>query len=161
MQVSSKPGQGSTFSVYLPVSHLKVEPAVPANSSVDFSGQGETILIVDDDAAIRLVTATVLENLNFKTVSSSSGPDGLEQARAHQASLCAIITDLHMPIMDGLMFARVIRQMLPNIPVILASGNIDQATLTQFNALGMTAFLNKPFTVGQLSETLESLLPRR
>ena len=70
----------------------------------------------------------------------------------------AIITDLQMPVMDGLAFVRALRQILPDIPVVVASGRMEDSEAAEFKALGVTRRLDKPFTKGQLAETLKSVL---
>ena len=80
------------------------------------------------------------------------------QAVQHHTELRAIITDLHMPHMDGLAFVRTLRRILPDIPIVVASGRMEDALAGEFKALGVTSRLDKPFTEAQLAEVLKSLL---
>jgi CheY-like chemotaxis protein len=158
LQVYSQPGQGSTFAAYFPVDRADApaERAMPA--TVEFHGQGETILFVDDEAAVRLVAGEVLRRLGFKPLVATDGADALIQAAQHRTEVRAVITDLHMPHMDGLAFARALRRMWPNVPIMVASGRMDDATAGEFKTLGVTIRLDKPFTEGQLAEALKNLL---
>ena len=122
------------------------------------SRQGETILLVDDEPAVREVGRAVLRQLNFKPLTATDGADGLMQAAEHRTELRAIITDQHMPHMDGLTFVRALRRMLPDIPVMMASGRLDNALPEEFKTLGVTRRLDKPFSEPQLAEVLKNLL---
>ncbi|HRH98440.1 MAG TPA: PAS domain S-box protein, partial [Prosthecobacter sp.] len=158
LQVSSQPEQGSTFTVYLPVSGADddTEPAPAAAAA--FRGSGETILLVDDEATVREVAHAVLQRLNFTPLIATDGVDGLLLAMKHSKELRAVVTDLHMPHMDGLAFVRTLRKMMPDIPVMVASGRPDDALAGEFKRLGVTGRLDKPFTEGQLAEALMQVL---
>jgi CheY-like chemotaxis protein len=125
---------------------------------VEFRGQGESILLVDDEADVREMERVVLRHLNFKPLTAFDGADGLIQAALHRTELRAIITDLQMPHMDGLTFVRMLRRMLLDIPVMVASGRLEDTVAGEFKALGVTCHLGKPFTEAQLAEALKKLL---
>ncbi|MBI5772473.1 MAG: PAS domain S-box protein [Verrucomicrobia bacterium] len=158
LQVSSQPGRGSTFSVFLPVekqpSHASEEIKVHSN----FRGQGETILYVDDEASMRDVARAVLGRLNFTPMTATDGADALVQIAQNRTALRAIITDLHMPHMDGLTLVRMVRRMLPGVPMIIASGRLEEHLAAEFKALGVHLILDKPFTQDQMAETLQAAL---
>ncbi|MEX1165587.1 MAG: response regulator [Hydrogenophaga sp.] len=158
VQVHSTKDKGSTFSVYLPASLGITGSSTQLEASKPFRGQGETILFVDDEPAVREIGQTVLQRLNFTVIVAVDGEDALIKATENRASLKAIITDMHMPHMDGLSFVHAVRRTLPNIPIILASGRIDDAVARDFRALGVDARLDKPFTETQLAEKLRVLL---
>jgi CheY-like chemotaxis protein len=130
-------------------------PPTPASSCL---GHGETILLVDDEAAVREMACVVLQRLNFNPLTATDGADGLQLAMQHQAGLRVIITDLHMPHMDGLAFVRVLRLLLPDVPVVVASGRLEDPQYEEMQALGVTHRLDKPFTEGQLAEVLQDIL---
>ena len=158
MQVYSQRGEGSTFTAYLPVEDAGSDTEQVTRAAVEFRGQGETLLLVDDEAAIREMGSTVLQRLNFNPLTATDGTDGLMQVAQHRSELCAVITDLHMPHMDGLAFVRVLRRILPDIPVLVASGRMEDAVAEEFKTLGVTARLDKPFTEAQLMQALRKLL---
>ncbi len=158
VQVYSQPGRGSTFTAYLPAEGAGRDTKLVTKAAVEFRGQGETILFVDDEAAVREMARAVLRRLNFKPLTATDGADGLIQVAEHRKELRAIITDLHMPHMDGLAFVRALRRMLPDIPVVVASGRMEDALAGEFKLLGVTSRLDKPFTEGQLAEALKYLL---
>lgn len=160
IQVYSTPGRGSRFAVYLPA-HSEVDgpvvaPAAPRESG--FRGSGETILVVDDEAAVRTVTRTVLTALNFVVVTAVDGTDGLIQAADRRGELRAVITDLHMPDMDGLGFVRALKRIAPEVGVIVASGHLDDSEAAEFKRLGVDVILDKPFTQEKLEHALRVTL---
>ncbi len=157
-QVTSQPGQGSTFTVCLPVGPEGSEPAPTPKAAGKFRGNGETILFVEDEAGVRFAARTVLQLLNFKPLIATDGADGLMQAAQHRTEIRAIITDLHMPRMDGLEFVREVRRLLPGIPIMVASGRLEEAEAGELATLGVTGRLDKPFTQAQLADALKNLL---
>lgn len=158
LRVYSQPGQGTTFTIYLPVEQDISDSGHMVKASMEYRGQGETILFVDDESGVREAARAVLRRLNFQPVTATDGADGLIQAAEHRAELFAIITDLHMPHMDGVMFVRSIRSMLPNIPILVASGRMEDEADRELKALGVPDRLDKPFTEEQLAEALKNLL---
>lgn len=164
VQVYSQPGEGTAFTVYLPAAAADTGDTAPAPAA-DLPGtglgNGETVLFVDDEAPVREVGHTVLERLNYRALVATDGADGLVQAAAHRGTLSAVITDLHMPHMDGLTFVRALRRTLPDVPVIVASGRVDEAVAAELQRLGVTRRLDKPFTQAQLARQLQELLASR
>jgi two-component system, cell cycle sensor histidine kinase and response regulator CckA len=158
VQVYSTVGKGSSFSVYLPASQTAATGAEEPDASKPYQGHGETVLFVDDEAALREVGETVLQRLNFIPIVAVDGEDALIKATENRSVIKAIITDMHMPHMDGLAFVHAVRRTLPDIPIILASGRVDDGVAKDFKALGVTARLDKPFTEAQLAEMLSGLL---
>jgi len=157
MQVYSQIGQGSTFAAYLPADRMGSDTGFVVKSHDGFRGQEETILLVDDEAAIREIGRAVLRRLNFKPLTATDGADGLMQAAEHRTDLSAVIIDLHMPHMDGLGFVRALRRMLPDMPIVVASGRLDEITKEEFKCLGVTMHLAKPFTEAQLADVLKKI----
>jgi PAS domain S-box-containing protein len=158
LKVYSQPGQGSTFNIYLPIDRATNDTEHLAKPAVKLRGQGETILLVDDEPGVREVARALLQRMNFKVLVASDGTEGLKQVSQNHAELRGIITDLHMPQMDGLAFIRALRQKLPNIPVVVSSGRADDFTTGEFNKLGRVNFLEKPFTEEALAAAVAKML---
>ncbi len=157
----SQRGQGSTFSVYLPAELAGVEAVIRSGKPAEYRGAGEMILVVDDEPAIRKMSGAVLKRLNLNPITASDGLEALMLAAENRSSLKAVITDLHMPHMDGLNFVQALRRMLPDIPIVVASGLMEEAMASKFEALGVTNRLDKPFTEAQLGNVLLTLLPSK
>jgi signal transduction histidine kinase len=161
LQVSSVPGKGSTFIVHLPAARPDEGDAfLPSKNELAFNGNGETVLVVEDEAAVRNMMRAVLAKLNFKVLTASDGTAALIQVAENQAKLRVVITDLHMPNMDGLAFVRILKAKLPQAGIIIASGEIGESATREFNKLGVDAQLEKPFTMEKLIATLKKVSPR-
>ena len=156
VRVYSVQGQGSTFAIYLPAAGSGTgDTILLAKVNTTFRGHGETVLVVDDEPAVRQVARAVLVGLNFKVITAADGTEALMHAAEHRADLRLIITDLHMPNMDGLTFVRVIKRMLPNAGIIVASGRMDPRAAEEFKGLGVNTLLDKPFTQEKLVEAVK------
>ncbi|MDB6055403.1 MAG: Histidine kinase [Verrucomicrobiales bacterium] len=160
LEVHSQVRIGSTFDAYFPAEANNQRVELATKSEVDFRGAGETILLVDDEPSVREMARAVLRRLNFTPLTAIDGVDGLMQAAQNRTKLSAIVTDMHMPRMDGLTFVRALRHMLPEVPVLLASGMPDEHTTDEFKTLGVVHRLDKPFTEKELSEALRKVLKR-
>ncbi len=161
LHVSSRPGHGSTFAMYLPDNGPRRLAEPLARESQLYRGAGELILFVDDEPAVRSVASAVLRRLNFTVQTATDGLDGLVKLAAHRDEIRAIITDMHMPHMDGLTFVRSLRRMVPDVPIMVASGRLDDAVAADFRTVGVTQRLDKPFTEALLAKALEELLGRQ
>jgi PAS domain S-box-containing protein len=158
IRVHSTIGQGSTFAVYLPaVTSGTSDTSMLTREKVAFRGNGEAILVVDDEAPVREITRKVLTGLNFKVLLASDGAAALVQAGENSKSLRAVITDMHMPGMDGRAFVRVLKYMLPEAKIVVASGSLDEQQTSELKTLGVSAVLGKPFTQESLAATLKTL----
>ncbi|MFT7243432.1 MAG: PAS domain S-box-containing protein [Candidatus Azotimanducaceae bacterium] len=161
IKVQSKPEQGATFTVFLPVSDgIRVAPNTAIEKSVP-KGGGETILFVDDEPAIREVMSNTLTRLNYQVLTAFDGTDGLSQALDSGVGIKAVITDLHMQNMEGLALARALRRERPDLPILVASGRMDDKVVSELLSLGVTDLLAKPFSEQQLAVALETLLARK
>jgi two-component system cell cycle sensor histidine kinase/response regulator CckA len=139
IDVYSKPGQGSRFSVYLPVADTGTAGAAPQASDAVSRGHGECILVADDEEAIRLLAARILDLDGYRAIA-------------------AVITDMMMPVMDGLSAIRVIRSEAPDLPIIAVSGLVS--TSAELSELGAHVLL-KPFDRAQLLALLRRVLADR
>lgn len=158
LHVDTAVGMGSVFTVYLPIHESPGIPPAQEPELAEFRGRGEAILFVDDESALREAAEEVLGGLNFEVLTATDGADALVQMSRYPGKLRAVITDVHMPYMDGMTFVYMLRHRLPDIPVIVASGRLDDATAEQFKALGGTWRLDKPFTQHELTSLLKTIL---
>jgi hypothetical protein len=161
IQVYSTPGQGSTFAVYLPACGAGASDTVLlTKADTAFRGHGETILLVDDEESVRNMLRAILTNFNFRVLTAGDGADALLQVAEQQTELRVVITDLHMPNMDGLSFVRVIKGRLPGVGIIVVSGRMEEREENEFKQLGVHAVLQKPFTQAQLVEALKTVFQK-
>jgi PAS domain S-box-containing protein len=157
--VSSEPGQGTVFRVYLPPLEAAAPPAVAGGPSETCAGT-ETILVVEDDAAVRTLGTQVLRRLGYTVIEA---PDGIEALRAierHQGLIHLMVTDVMMPQMTGRELADRIRQGRPSMRVLFMSGHSDYAIVYRDLAVGV-AFLQKPFTPETLARKIRDILDEK
>ncbi|BDU71277.1 PAS domain-containing hybrid sensor histidine kinase/response regulator [Mesoterricola silvestris] len=154
LQVETVPGRGTTFRIHLPLARAGLSPGQHQDPEGELSGEGRTLLVVDDEPAVLTMAAIVLRRLGFEVVEAVDGVAGLIRAEDHRERLCGVITDLHMPALDGLDFVRSLRRILPAIPIIVSSGRLDEEAREAFGNLGVGAYLDKPFSEGQIREVL-------
>ncbi len=158
IRVYSTPGQGTTFSVYLPVHDADaVDSTEPEAAGAEFRGNGEMILVVDDEPSMRNVLRRVLTKMNFKVLTAADGTSALRELSEHGEGLAAVITDLHMPQLDGVSFVRVLRGRAPTAGVIVVSGLLAEREREEFARLGVRALLDKPFSQAELVTALQTV----
>ena len=147
--VRSEAGQGTTFEVYLPAASAPA--ALPR-------GQGELILVVDDEAGIRDVTRRILVKHGYTVVTASQGAEALTQYAQHRDAIRLVLSDLMMPVMDGLAMIRRLKKINPQVRIISSTGWGEENKIAALRELGLTQFLTKPFTIEQLLNALHELL---
>ena len=151
--VSSTPGKGSTFDVYLP----RCEPDIHDTShpGTDIPrGDGETILFVDDEVAILHVGKTMLEQLGYEVSTASSGTEALKLFTSDPTRYDLVITDQYMPNMTGTQLVSEILQSRPELPVILISGYSETIAEESSTAHGISWWIEKPFSRNTIGEAV-------
>ncbi|SRR5712691_1473170 len=123
-----------------------------------FNGKGELILLVDDEAAILRVTAMVLDKQNYRVLCASNGSEALAVFAQQMDSIKAVLTDINLPLMDGVALIRVIKEMKPNMVFIASTGQSDEPRRAEIQELGVTNFLTKPYDVKDLLKTVHDAL---
>ncbi|MCF7762095.1 MAG: PAS domain S-box protein [Verrucomicrobia bacterium] len=156
--VESVPGRGSCFAIYLPVAPREKTAPPGSASGMDLRGNGETILYVDDESLLRDVVSKALKSLNYNPITVSNGEDALDRIQEGGDTLSAIITDLHMPGMDGLALVRALRQEAPSLPVIVVTGNLEVFVAEQLKASGVSQTLEKPIRRATIAAALRTVL---
>jgi CheY-like chemotaxis protein len=157
VDVESMIGEGTTFSVYLPKTAVAGEVrAAPALLAARHP-RTETILVVDDDVAVRGVVRRILEGGGYRVVEAENGAAAIEAAESDPA-IGALVTDMVMPEMGGRELALALRGSFPDIAVLLMSGYANAPMLrTEIEDTGF-AFLEKPFTASALLQAVAELL---
>ncbi len=143
--VESLPGEGTTFTVYLPASTVPVPTrAKPAQDSGGEPCSG-TILVVDDDPNVVTVAQRILERGGFAVVTARDGVEALEVFAEHADEIAAVVLDMTMPRMSGHETLQHLRQRRRDLPVILTTGYSEQEAMDRFADQGLNGFLQKPY----------------
>ncbi len=152
IRIESEPGKGTRFSVYLPASARTAAPA-PARGGVLQLGRG-LILLVDDEGEVRATARAMLEHLGYDVLEAADGGAGVVAFRARRADIMAVLLDWTMPVMDGEEVFRVLRELAPDLPVILSSGYTEYDARRRGMPEGLSGFLQKPYTIRQLADAV-------
>jgi PAS domain S-box-containing protein len=152
---------GTAFSVYLPAAGAAA--AIPDTRTPDPlpRGQGELILVIDDEPAVREVTRRTLEMHGYLVLVAVDGAEGVATFAAHQADIAVVITDMMMPLMDGPATMAALRWMRKDVRIIAASGLPEDARIARAGESGAAFFLPKPFTAETLLTILRQALDTR
>ncbi len=162
LHVGSVLGQGTTFIMNLPSARPdRADVSLPGKNDMTFRGNGETVLVVEDETAVRNMMRAMLTKLNFKVITASDGAAALIEVAENQAKLRVVITDLRMPNMDGLALVQVLKAKLPQAAIIVASGKLSDLETDEFKKLGVDAQLKKPFTLEKLAATLKEVFQHK
>jgi PAS domain S-box-containing protein len=156
INVQSKVGEGSQFQVFLPA--IDTEEIEEADDSQIVRGNGELILVVDDEVFIREIAKTSLEELNYRVMIASDGIEAFSLYAQHQNEISLVLMDIQMPSIDGVNAIRVLQQMNPQVKIIVISGLISNRQLLEASKISVQAFLLKPYTINDLLRTIKSVL---
>ena len=158
--VRSEPEQGTTFTVLLPVmrepSRRRMSGAEPVPER-DLSGVG-TILVVDDDQAVRTLAASVLEQAGYTVEQAQNGIQAIERLRELGEAVSVVLLDLTMPQLGGAEAALELRRLQPNVPIVAMSGYGDAEVMERFSGAGIDDYLPKPFGPDQLAAKVRDVL---
>lgn len=158
LQVFSRVGEGTQFKVYLPA----LAPTIPDGVSITApelpKGQGQLVLVVDDEDAIRRVAQRILENHGFKVVTAADGAEGLMVFSQQRREVRAVLTDMLMPVVDGSALMRALRRLSPNIPIVAMSGLANPTDDSTGITVEADAFLHKPFNAEQIVRTVHGVI---
>ena len=163
--VESEPDEGARFKIYLP-RHMREEEAASdrapaaARESRDLTGVG-TVLLVEDEDAVRLFSARALRNKGYKVLEAASGESALDLLKSAQDPVDLLITDIVMPRMDGPSLIKEVRERRPNIKIICISGYAEDGFRKRLDASDDIHFLAKPFSLIQLAGKVKEVIGER
>jgi len=164
IKVTSEPGRGTTFTLLFPVlgeaRALAKSSAKSPSTESPWRGRG-TILLADDDEAVRCVTAHMLNSFGFEVVQAANGLECVEQFAAAPGRFTALLLDLTMPHLNGQGALREIRRLRRDIPVLLMSGFSEENATTCCEQERPNGFLQKPFQPDELRQSLRAIIDDR
>ena len=160
IRVYSEAGAGSKFEVYLPARTEASSAAAEALVELP-RGNGELILVVDDEASVREVTRQTLEAFGYRVIVAGDGSEALAIYASQSEEIAVVLTDMMMPVMDGPSTIRVLRKMNPGVRIIGASGLASNGHVTRSAGMGVKHFLSKPYAAPALLKAIkETLFPK-
>lgn len=154
IKVYSEPGRGTTFKVLFPASDRPAELFKDGSVEGEWRGSG-VALLVDDEETVRAIGAEMLRELGFSVVTAADGDEALEIFRT-TGNIGLVILDLTMPHMDGEQCFMALRQMDPNVRIIMSSGFSEHEVTQKFAGKGLAGFVQKPYKVSALRDVLRT-----
>lgn len=155
--VESEPGRGTSFTVILRAAD-DVRATAVAQEAPSSDGAGGSVLVVDDNAGVQQVAATMLRRQGLDVQLAGDGRAALERLREHAGRIRCVVLDMTMPGMSGEATLVAIRDFDPGLPVILMSGHSRESVAGQLGGLGAPLFLQKPFTASELRDAVAQAL---
>jgi PAS domain S-box-containing protein len=156
IDVHSEPGSGTTFKIYLPA----VMDAVASPSAEQRPlplGAGECILVVDDEEHVRTLTRKTLERYGYKAIEARHGAEAVALYAQHR-DIAVVLTDMVMPVMDGMVTIAALRAIQPDVRIVASSGHSTKDVRDRAIDAGVAAFIDKPYTVEVLVRTIHRAL---
>jgi CheY-like chemotaxis protein len=156
IEVRSAPGKGSTFRVLLPARKPHGEHASP--HTLEASGTGTVILVVDDEEVVRATARTALERDGHQVLAASGGAEALKIFSENMGRIGLILLDLNMPGMSGSETLTGLRRISARVPVAIISGYSEQEISARFDGMEELRYIQKPFTAATLANSVGGIL---
>ena len=157
MNVDSIPGQGTTFTVSFPGVPADVPKLVEPPSPVITPVTG-TILVVDDEPVLRKLVGMILQKSGYSVLVAQDGREGVETFRENAPEIAVVLLDMTMPVMGGQEAFKLIREIRPDVPIIVSSGYGEVFAREELGRDTVVGFIQKPYVAAQLVESIQEAL---
>ena len=159
IDVSSSPGEGTCFKVYLPIVNSKKETLKIKDSSL--VGGNESILVVDDDEIVGIMIQRLLDDLGYTSDVFSGSPEALDAFRDHPDKYDLVLTDFTMPEMTGVELSVEIQKIKSGMPIIIITGNRGIINSKHLKKAGILKIMDKPISINSFSQEIRDILDNR
>jgi PAS domain S-box-containing protein len=160
LSVSSEPGKGSTFQVLFPSAPGLAEVQGVSQPAEELRGSG-LVLVVDDEEVVRATARAALARFGYTVLTACDGQEGVEAFRRNRQEIGLILLDMTMPVMSGTEALRRMRDIRPDVRVIVSSGFDEQEATRRFAVDGISGFIQKPYTARSLAKAVKKALMDR
>jgi CheY-like chemotaxis protein len=157
INVDSVEGQGTAFTVYWPALERKDEGALATPVSQLPNSNGELVLVIDDEPAIRMIAQQTLESFGYRVLTADGGVEAISTYAQYHDEIAVVLTDMMMPGMDGFAIIQQLQRLNPQVKIIAASGLAANDTIAKANSAGVRHFLQKPYTTESLLKILAEI----
>ncbi len=154
--VHSEVGHGATFNIYLPLTEKEAHQGMAVEGKIIHGS--ETILLVDDEKMVRDVGRAMLEKLGYKVIIATGGEQAVDAVQRKGDEIELVVLDLIMPGMDGGKVFDHLKEIRPQMPVILSSGYAISGQANEIMKRGCNGFIQKPFNISELSQKVRNTL---
>jgi CheY-like chemotaxis protein len=160
IKIRSTPGQGTTFRVLLPATTTPVAPVVLQPAAATVRVPGARVLVVDDEAGVRTIARESLKRAGFDVTTVNDGAEAVELLSTDKG-FHVVLLDMTMPRMNGTEAFKRIKEMQPDLPVVLTSGYSAQEAVGRFGNDGLVGFIQKPFMPSALVKAMDDAISQR
>lgn len=162
LELDPRPGKGARFHLYLPAAESPAAGGEPAVEPPGPTGRGETVLLVDDEPGIITVAGSLLRQSGYEVLTAGNGVEAVSRFVEQRGRIALVLTDVMMPLMDGVALARALRSIDPEVKIIGTSGFVGDANnrvkMDDLRRLGVTKIIKKPFQRRELLTVLAAIL---
>ena len=158
IEVASTPGEGSTFSVYLPLTSAKAGMPEIETTLGEFPRGTESVFVVEDEPSLRELLCHVLEQKGYRVQAASDGMEAVQSLASGKSPVDLMLLDMNMPGMDGIGVLKIAQNTHPGVKAIVLSGNLTAEAKAQFAQLGQEEFLEKPYKLEDVGQRIRKIL---
>jgi two-component system cell cycle sensor histidine kinase/response regulator CckA len=158
LTVQSELKIGTTFRIFLPATAKNSQPETVEVEGASLRGEGQLVLVVDDEAPIREALVQTLQDNGYRAYTAEDGSDALALYFQRREEIKLVLTDLAMGQMDGIALVRALRRLDPAVKVVVSSGHCPPEQVVALEGLGVKRFLDKPYTASKLLKILHDTL---
>jgi PAS domain S-box-containing protein len=156
IKVESRPGQGTTFRVFIPTVTMTISNESDDRNAIPRGS--ERIMFVDDEQVLTQVFKTQLENIGYKVTTHNDPIEAVKVFKNHPAEFDLLITDFAMPNKKGTELFVEVKQIIPDMPIILCTGNVEVEEIDSFNHIGIQHVITKPVSIHRLATAIRQVL---
>ena len=159
IDVYSEPGHGTTFKICFPAMELSSDARIAHTETTSLPrGKGETVLVIDDEASILIITSQTLQAFGYRVLTAMDGAEALVVYSQNRDRIAVVVTDVMMPIMDGTATIQALAQINPDVKIIAMSGLDANRSVVTMAGAHASQFLMKPYTAETLLRTMRLVL---
>ena len=158
LHLTTKVNKGTTFELYFPLVQNLKETLIKQIPTAAIKQSQGTILLIDDDTIIHIIARKMLEKAGYKVVITEEGLAGIDYYRKHQEEISLVLLDMAMPGLSGKEVYQQLRAINKNIKVLLSSGFSQDDRVKEALAMGVNAFLHKPYQIEELLAKVDEVL---
>jgi len=158
--VDSAPGEGACLTVYLPAAR-RATSVIEREATGELAGGSGTILVIDDEETVRETIKCMLDMLGYEVVLAEDGARGVETYRRRRNDIDLVVLDMTMPVMGGAECFERLKEVDPEVRVVLASGHSLEGAAQELLDAGVLRFVQKPFDIDELSKSIAAAMPSR